>query len=73
MQSIQSYSSLIKELRERLQLSQESLAQQLGVSFQTVSRWERGLAKPSRLALKVLQDRVEAMGERGSDLLTYFS
>lgn len=34
----------LKQLRSRLGLSQEGLAQALGVSAGTISRWERGLA-----------------------------
>jgi predicted ATPase/DNA-binding CsgD family transcriptional regulator/DNA-binding XRE family transcriptional regulator len=37
----------LRELRERLRLSQEQLAQRLGVSFATVNRWEGGRASPS--------------------------
>ena len=44
----------IKALRKALGLSQERMAQAIGVSFMAVSRWERGLAKPSRLAMEKL-------------------
>ena len=47
----------IKRLRKQLGLSQEKLAQLLGVSFGTINRWERGACKPSRLAM----DRIEAI------------
>ncbi|MBI4299026.1 MAG: helix-turn-helix domain-containing protein [Chloroflexi bacterium] len=36
----------IKELRSRTGLSQERFAQLLGVSLQTVRRWENGMTKP---------------------------
>lgn len=42
----------VKELRERLNLTQEALAETLGVSFATVNRWENGWTEPSRLALR---------------------
>jgi putative transcriptional regulator len=42
----------VKELRERLHLTQEALAESLGVSFATVNRWENGWTAPSRLALR---------------------
>ncbi len=42
----------IKEMRIKLNLSQEALAHILGVSYHTISRWERGLSKPSPMALK---------------------
>ena len=37
----------IKELRARLQLTQEAFARILGVSFATVNRWENGKAEPT--------------------------
>lgn len=36
----------IRQLRKRKNLSQEVLAQVLGVSFQAVSKWENGTAMP---------------------------
>jgi len=36
----------IREIRERLSLSQERFARLLGVSLQTVRRWEKGLTTP---------------------------
>jgi DNA-binding transcriptional regulator YiaG len=41
----------IKDFRQRLGWSQQKLASELGVALQSVSRWERGVAKPSPLAL----------------------
>ena len=37
----------IREARERLGMSQETLAEQVGVSRQAVSKWEMGTASPS--------------------------
>lgn len=48
--SRQSLSALLKEIRRQLEMSQEDLARQLGVSFATVNRWENDMAKPSKLA-----------------------
>lgn len=45
----------IKALREALRLSQEQLAQHLRVSVMTISRWERGLAKPLASLMEKLQ------------------
>lgn len=36
------YSSVLKDIREKLLLTQTELANLLGVSFQTVNRWENG-------------------------------
>jgi putative transcriptional regulator len=42
----------VKKLRERLQLTQEAMADALGVNFATVNRWENGWTAPSKLALR---------------------
>ena len=41
------YSKLIKELREKMILSQAELAELLGVSFASVNRWEQGHHEPT--------------------------
>ncbi len=67
-------SDLVRHLRERLELSQVKFAQRLGVSFQTVNGWENGHHQPSRIAMKLIRKEVEAMGEKGEDLLNkYFN
>lgn len=45
-----SFGDQVKCVRMHLQLSQEELARQMGVSYATVSRWERENRKP-QLAL----------------------
>ncbi|MFQ5442179.1 MAG: helix-turn-helix domain-containing protein [Thermodesulfobacteriota bacterium] len=45
----------IKKVRLSLGWSQERLARELGVSFSTVNRWERGRTKPSPMAVKGLE------------------
>ena len=42
----------LREVREKLGLSQEDLARMLNVSFATVNRWEKEKNKPSRLAIQ---------------------
>jgi type I restriction enzyme M protein len=52
---------IIRDLRNRLHLSQEQLAQRLEVSFATINRWENGRAAPqgsARLALDALLEEV---------------
>jgi DNA-binding transcriptional regulator YiaG len=46
----ENFPKTIKEVRRQLGLSQEELAQALGVSFATVNRWENGRTTPSKLA-----------------------
>ncbi|MBD2156584.1 helix-turn-helix transcriptional regulator [Leptolyngbya sp. FACHB-16] len=48
-------SHLIRKLRQLTQLSQEQLAETLGVAFSTVNRWENGRIQPSSLALKQIK------------------
>lgn len=47
-------SALIRTIRARLGLTQEQLAERLGVSFATVNRWEGGHARPQRAAEQAL-------------------
>lgn len=47
---------LVKEIRKKLNLSQEQMASFMGVSPVTVNRWENGKAKPSLMAQKQLYD-----------------
>ncbi|MBD2013591.1 helix-turn-helix domain-containing protein [Microcoleus sp. FACHB-53] len=66
--------NLISEIRQRLELTQEQLAHQLGVTCLTVNRWENRHAKPSPMALKLIELKLKQMGERGQDLLErYFT
>ena len=46
---------LLKTLRKKLGLSQEELAQKLGVSFTSVNRWENQQTKPSKLARRQIE------------------
>ena len=64
---------LVRELRNRLGLTQEKMAARLGVTFPTINRWENGRAKPSPLALKQIEDLLTDLGENGRDLrVQYF-
>lgn len=44
----------IKNLRVALGLTQAELAERVGVTFVTVSRWENGLARPNRVNRRAL-------------------
>jgi transcriptional regulator with XRE-family HTH domain len=52
--------SLVKELRERLHLTQEQFAQKVGVTYSTVNHWENGKRSPQpylvRRLLEIKQD-----------------
>jgi putative transcriptional regulator len=59
------YLVFIKEIRVQLDLSQEDLARELGVSYATINRWENGRFLPSRLAAMQLEaycDRMIGVG-----------
>ncbi|MBD2126584.1 helix-turn-helix transcriptional regulator [Microcoleus sp. ZQ-A2] len=65
---------LVRETRQRLELSQAKFAAKLGVSFQSVNRWENGRTKPLPVALKQIEHLLHQMGDTGKDLLVkYFS
>lgn len=73
-------SQVVRELRQLTQLTQEQFAGQIGVSYETVSRWENGRMQPSSLALKQLQQIVQKLCEspdlarrkRGQELLAQY-
>ena len=44
---VDDYSKVIKELRNKMTLSQVEFAQLLGVSFASVNRWETGKHEPT--------------------------
>jgi DNA-binding transcriptional regulator YiaG len=48
--------TILKTIRKELNISQETLAHELNVSFTTLNRWENNHAKPSRLAKVQLKD-----------------
>lgn len=51
------YSKAILELRSKLNISQHELASILGVSFQSVNRWENGHFEPTKI-IKVKIDKM---------------
>jgi len=46
----------VKKIREMLGLKQEEFSVEVGVSVQTVQKWEQERRRPSRLATKRLCD-----------------
>lgn len=60
---------LVKETRKRLGLTQLQFAKTLGVSFQSVNRWERSKTKPLPIVLKQIEVIIREMGDRGEDML----
>ncbi len=60
---------LVRETRKRLGLTQVQFAQALGVSFQSVNRWENRKTKPLPIVLKQIESQLQGIGKRGEDLL----
>jgi transcriptional regulator with XRE-family HTH domain len=61
--------ALVRETRKRLGLTQVQFAQSLGVSFQSVNRWENRKTKPLPIVLKQIESQLQGIGKRGEDLL----
>ena len=55
-------SATIRAVRARLNLTQEQLADRLGVSFATVNRWEGGSSAPQRAAREAIIALAEEAG-----------
>lgn len=48
------YSQMVKELRMRMILTQQEFADHLGVSFETINRWENGKNEPTMKCRRTL-------------------
>jgi type I restriction enzyme M protein len=53
---------ILKKIRKTLDLTQEQLAQRLGVSFVSVNEWENGKRKPSPLAKAAIEQLLKETG-----------
>lgn len=51
-----SFSDSIKKVRKQDFLTQEEFAQELGVSFATVNRWETGKSIPNLKKMKLIDE-----------------
>jgi putative transcriptional regulator len=61
--------NLIRAIREELDLTQEQLASEFGVTFPTVNRWENGHNQPSPMALKQIQTKLQELDKIGEEIL----
>lgn len=66
----ENFPQFIKALRVELGLTQEGLAQKLGVSFATVNRWENRQAKPSKVLWSQLLQLKFRVAEEGATYQT---
>jgi transcriptional regulator with XRE-family HTH domain len=57
--------ALVKELRRRLDLTQEQFAQKIGVTYSTVNHWENGKRIPQPFLLRRLMEIKEDLDAAG--------
>jgi transcriptional regulator with XRE-family HTH domain len=55
---------LVKELRERLGLTQEQFAQKVGVTYGSVNHWENGKRRPQPFLVRRLLEIKEELDVR---------
>ena len=61
-----SWADYIRTWRKSENLSQERAGHELGVSVQTINRWERGKAEPhSTIMRNAVRDRISGRGQHG--------
>ena len=58
----------VRELRQRLGLTQRELAEELGVRQQTVSEWETGMYRPRGASARLLRIVAERRARYETDL-----
>ena len=56
------YQKAIKQLREALLITQTELADILGVTYQTVNRWEKGYHQPTMKQKRKIRDLCKRNG-----------
>ena len=62
-QELRAWPGKVRRLRRSLGLSEQALADRLGVTRVTVTRWETGRKKPQRLARKAVQQEIERLNK----------
>jgi transcriptional regulator with XRE-family HTH domain len=58
------YPARVRGVRARLEFTQAKLAEEIGVSFATVNRWENGQSRPTRLAWQQIAELEAATAPR---------
>lgn len=66
----ENFAELVKNVRGQLSLSQEELAQSLGVSFSTINRWENRKTTPFKLARAQFDAFCQKMTRQGKLAIT---
>ena len=57
------YQKAVKELRDKLIMTQQEFAQLLGVSFASINRWETGANKPTTIIKRKIVELCKTKGE----------
>lgn len=57
--------SEIKSIRKKLKWSYEKFAEEAGVHYNTIYRWENGKVKPSKLALFQMENLKQTLIAKG--------
>jgi transcriptional regulator with XRE-family HTH domain len=52
----------IKEIRERLEMTQQEFAENIGVALSSVANWENKRREPSRLAVQSIEELLNIKG-----------
>jgi DNA-binding transcriptional regulator YiaG len=63
-------SALVKDLRERMCLTQEQLAHEVGVTFSTVNQWGNGRRRPHPFLRKRLLEMKASLDEVSTQQFT---
>ena len=66
----QTIAATLRAIRAKLNLTQEQLAERLGVSFATVNRWEGGANMPQKAAREVIAALAEEAGIDAAEAAT---
>ncbi len=61
MRNIEDIPALVRELRRRLDLTQEQFAQKVGVTYSTVNHWENGKRVPLPFLIKRLLEMMHKL------------
>lgn len=60
-------SNEVRELRQRLRLTQQQMAERLQIHYGTLVSWEQGTHRPGNLSRRMLDHFVAQLGEHSND------
>ena len=62
--SVQQYSIRLRDMRQRVGLSQEKFAEKFGIPIRTYQQWERGVRKPAGYVVDMIEIILQFEGVR---------